>query len=134
MSSRQQIAIAKTKARSRLSNGHAFRRTVDLRSAWARRYRDLLSLHLREHLAGDCSPAEQAILKRACTLMVECERMEERFALAGEAQPHELELFQRTSNTLRRLLETLGLSRRTRDVTDLQTYLRAKAEAVEARE
>jgi hypothetical protein len=129
MSGRQRIVTLKSKARSRLSNGHAFRTTVDLRSAWARRYRDLLQLHLVD-LGGpsNTSAGEQAILKRTVTLIVECERMEEKFAIAGGAEPDELELFQRCANTSRRLLQTLGLERRARDITpNLQEYLRGKA-------
>jgi hypothetical protein len=39
------------------------------------------------------------------------------FAVVGEAQPDQLDLYQRTANSLRRLLEAIGLQRRSRDVT-----------------
>jgi len=131
MSDRRRIVLGKSKSRSRLTNGHALPRSVDLRSAWARRYKDLLILHLND-LGGpaNVSASEAAILKRACTLIVEAERLEERFALNGQAELDELECFQRVSNTMRRLLRELGLSRRAKDVTpSLQEYLHAKAEA-----
>jgi hypothetical protein len=131
MSGHHHIVLGKNKTRSRLSNGHVFSRSVDERSAWARRYKDLLIVHLND-LGGpdNVSAAEAAILKRACTLIVEAERLEEKFAIAGQAELEELDAFQRVSNTLRRLLSTLGLSRRQRDITptDLQSYLREKAE------
>jgi hypothetical protein len=41
--------------------------------------------------------------RRVATLTVELERMEVGFAVAGEAQPAQLELYQRTANSLRRL-------------------------------
>jgi hypothetical protein len=43
--------------------------------------------------------------------------MEAGFAVAGEAQPDQLDLYQRTANSLRRLLEAIGLQGRPRDVT-----------------
>jgi hypothetical protein len=43
--------------------------------------------------------------------------MEAGFAVVGEAQPDQLDLYQRTANSLRRLLEAIGLQRRSRDVT-----------------
>ena len=125
---RHRLEGAKKKGRSRLSNGHVLPSSVDLRSRWARRFRDLLTTHLND-LGGPAavSEAEKAIVRRAAALMVELERMEECFALNGCASPDELELYQRCSNTMKRLLEAVGLERRPRDVTpSLQTYLRAK--------
>jgi hypothetical protein len=63
------------------------------------------------------SEAERSIVRRVATLTVELERMEAAFAVAGEAQPDQLDLYQRTANSLRRLLEAIGLQRRARDVT-----------------
>lgn len=119
MPSRLQIVLGTTKSRSRLTNGHALPRSVDLRSSWARRFKDLLAIDLAD-ISPDptaVSAAEAAILQRACTLICECERMEERFARNGQATLEELEVFQRASNTMRRHLESLGLKRRQRDVT-----------------
>jgi hypothetical protein len=82
-------------------------------------------------LGGDAavSEAEKSIVRRAACLTVELERTEMLFA-QGDAEPWRLDLYQRMAGTLRRLLRDLGLSRRQRDVTptDLQEYLRAKAE------
>jgi len=114
-----------------MSNGHALPRSVDQRTLWARRFRDLLALHLND-LGGEdaASEAEKAIVRRACTLIVELERMEEGFALAGEASLNQLEAYQRTGNSLRRLLESVGLQRRPRNVTPptLDEYLRNRAQ------
>ena len=93
------------------------------------RLRDLIDLHVSD-LGGDASisAAERAIVQRAATLICELERMERAFALAGEAAPDALDLYQRTAGNMRRLLESVGLDRRTKDITpDLPTYLASVA-------
>ena len=90
--------------------------------------RDLIALHLAD-LGGEdnVSEAERSIIRRVATLTVELERMESVFALAGEAQPEQLDLYQRTAGNLRRLLEAVGLERRSRDITpSLEEYLASK--------
>jgi hypothetical protein len=101
--------------RSRVSNGSALLPNVDGRNVWARRCRDLIADHLSDH--PDASIAERSIIRRAAVLTTELEQLEVKFALAGEAHPNELDLYQRVSNSLRRLLESVGLERRSRDVT-----------------
>jgi hypothetical protein len=112
------IDVPKPQARSRVSNGSAVLPGVDGRSTWVRRLRDLMGLHLSD-LGGDdaVSEAERSIIRRVATLTVELERLEAGFAVAGKAQPDQLDLYQRTANSLRRLLEAIGLQRRSRDVT-----------------
>jgi hypothetical protein len=120
----------KPQARSRISNGSAVLPGVDGRSTWVRRLRDLIGLHLSD-LGGDdaVSEAERSIVRRAATLTVELERLEQTFALAGEAAPEQIDLYQRTANSLRRLLESVGLERRAKDVTpSLQDYLQRIAD------
>lgn len=104
--------------RSAVTNGkRLFIENVDGRSPWARRYRDLISLHLADLGGTDyVSEAERSIVRRCVTLEVELERMEGLFAQAGEADPAALDLYQRTANSLRRLLEANGLQRRARDI------------------
>jgi len=112
------LDTAKQHARSRVSNGTTLLPGVDGRSTWVRRLRDLIALHLSD-LGGDAavSEAERSIVRRVATLTVELERMESGFALAGEALPGQIDLYQRTANSLRRLLEAIGLERRQRDVS-----------------
>jgi uncharacterized small protein (DUF1192 family) len=112
------LVAPKPQGRSRVSNRSAVLPGVDGRSTWVRRLRDLISLHLSD-LGGDdaVSEAERSIIRRIATLTVELERMEAEFAVAGEARPDQLDLYQRTANSLRRLLEAIGLRRRPRDVT-----------------
>jgi hypothetical protein len=124
------INVPKPTHRSRVTNGSAVLPGVDGRSQWMRRLRDLIALHLSD-LGGEAavSEAERSIIRRAATLSVELERMEQSFALAGEADAPALDQYQRTSNTLRRLLEAVGLERRARDVTPtLSQYLANRKE------
>jgi hypothetical protein len=125
-----ELAQSKASFRSAVTNGRALA-GVDGRSTWARRFRDVLELHVSD-LGGEqaISEAERSIVRRASTLTVELERMEAQFATAGEADAAELDAYQRVSNTLRRLLEAVGLRRRPRDVTpNLERYLAGRAAA-----
>ncbi|MGZ9116800.1 MAG: hypothetical protein ACXW3V_07650 [Methylocystis sp.] len=92
---------------------------VDGRSVWVRRCKDLIAEHLVD-LGGaeNASAAERSLIRRACVLTVELEQLELKFATAGPASPDDLDLYQRTAGGLRRLLETVGIKRRPRDVTD----------------
>jgi hypothetical protein len=122
------LATAKQTHRSRLTNGSALLSGVDGRSLWARRLRDLIELHVSDLGGSDAvTAAERSIIRRASTLTVELERMETRFALAGEASVEELDLYSRTAGNLRRLLESVGLQRRAKDITpDLHDYVAAQ--------
>ena len=102
-------------SRSRITNGALF---ADGRSSWARRARDLINEFVNEQLAGidNCSPAERAIVRSIETLITELERLESKFAAKDEATPAQLLLYGRTANTLRRLLESIGLQRRSRNL------------------
>ena len=99
----------------------------DLRKAWARRFNDILDGHIAD-LGGEAnvSQAELSIARRAATITVELERLESKFA-SGEASDRDLDLYQRASGNLRRLLESVGLQRRQRDVTPtLDQYIAAR--------
>jgi hypothetical protein len=94
-----------------------------------RRCRDLIELHT-VNLGGEASlsEAENSIVRRASVLETELERMEANFAVAGAADMDTLDCYQRVSGGLRRLLETIGLERRSRDVTpSLEAYLASKS-------
>jgi hypothetical protein len=114
--------------RSAVSNGSRLLPDLDHRSGWARRLRDLISDHVSD-LGGEdqVSSAEAVLVRRAAMLTLQLELMEQRWAANndGEAGPKSLMMYQRGVNTLRRTLETLGLSRRARDITpDPLSYAR----------
>ena len=103
-----------------------------------RRFRDLIGAHLSD-LGGEsvCSEAELSIIRRAALLTLELEVLEAKFEAEGEASIKQLECYQRTANSLRRLLESVGLKRRPKDVTPnpldyAREYDRRKAQDAEA--
>jgi hypothetical protein len=109
----------KPTARSRVTNGKTLIAGIDGRSTWVRRCRDLISLHVADKGGeGAVSEAERAIIRRAAVLITELELMESKFAAAGGAPDiASLDAYQRASNSLRRMLESIGLPRRARDVS-----------------
>jgi hypothetical protein len=90
---------------------------VDPNSAWSRRFRDLTGLHVADcGGAGALSAAKLSLCRRAAALEVAMEAMEGRMA-AGEAV--DVDRYGRAASHLRRILETLGLERKARDVSAL---------------
>jgi hypothetical protein len=125
---------AKLKAqRSRVTNG----RTLFIKggggpvetTAWHRRLKDLFQDHVAD-LGGieHCSTAEQSLCRRAANLELQLELIERFWAgNGGQASERTLHLYQRVTSSLRRVLESLGLQRRQKDVTPtLKEYLDAK--------
>ena len=111
------IADSKPTHRSRVTNGSALLPGVDGRSTWVRRCRDLIESHVADLGGAEMiSEAERSIVRRAAVLTTELERLEKRFALAGEASERQLDLYGRQAGNLRRLLESVGLERRPRSV------------------
>jgi hypothetical protein len=106
------------RTRSRVTNGSLFIEGVDQRSTWVRRAKDVAALLVSDHGgAGMVSEAEKLIIRRAAVIEVELNRMEKRFAQAGEAPAADLDAYQRAAGNQRRLLESVGLKRVPRDVT-----------------
>jgi hypothetical protein len=116
--------------RSRVGNGSVVVTGVDSRGGWCRRLKTCLQDYTSD--IPDASTAERSLMRRAAVLEVELETLERRFALAGEAKPDDLDLYQRTAGNLRRLLQTIGLERRSRDVTpslrEIEQHYREAAE------
>ena len=100
--------------RSRVTNGKAAFVSGDGRSPWARRWRDLIELHVAD-LGGVAalSEAQRSLVKRAATIECELEQVEGRLSL-GKAQ--DLATYATAAAHLRRLFESLGLERRARDM------------------
>jgi hypothetical protein len=134
---RRQNGRPRDPQRSAVTNGTKLLPGIDQRSAWVRRCKDIIAEHTSDLGGADnTSAAERSIIRRASVLTAELEMLEQRFALAnGKASHNDIDLYIRGSGSLRRLLESVGLQRRARDVTnDLdQEWDRALAE-VEAEE
>jgi len=103
--------------RSRITNGKLLT-GIDGRSAWVRRAKDLLRAFITDLGGpGDVSTAEAALARRCAVLVAQAELLEAAFAQAeGKADNADLDAYLKTANVLRRLLQTLGLKRRPRDV------------------
>ncbi len=113
-----EIPGQKRSGRSRITNGTKLLPGIDGRSPWVRRCKDVIAAHLSDLGGADnTTAAERSIVRRAAVLTTELERLEVKFASAGEASTEDLEAYSRVSANLRRLLEAVGLQRRPRDVT-----------------
>jgi hypothetical protein len=118
--------------RSAVTNGRRLFVKGNGNSAWSRRYRDLIAGHVSD-MGGESllSESEKSLIRRASAIECELEQME---GLLSQRQPVDLDAFTRAAGHLRRILETLGLQRRARDVTTptVEDYLahRAKEKAV----
>jgi hypothetical protein len=101
--------------RSAVTSGRKVFVTGNSNSAWARRFYDLVAGHVSD-LGGRSvlSGAQLALCKRAAGLECELEQMEGRMSLSEEIN---LDSYGRAASHLRRILETLGLERKARDVT-----------------
>ena len=112
------------RSRSSVSNGNKLLAGVDGRTAAARRFRDVIE-DLTADLGGPelLSEAERQLVRRAAALSVDCEAAEAVMAQGGNL---DMATYSTACNTLRRLLTTLGLERRQRDVTpDPLEYVQA---------
>jgi hypothetical protein len=123
----------KRKHRSKAGNGRLL--LTDGRSAIARRFRDLV-----HDIAGDLgglselSTAEVQLIRRASMLSAECERHEARAADGDKGFTRDdFIAYVTATNALKRVLEVIGVKRRSRDVTPtIADYLRAREVAAEA--
>jgi hypothetical protein len=116
------------KGKSAITNGKLLLAAVDGRSLWARRFRDLCILHTNDLGGADMvSESEKMLIRRCATLNCELEMLEQRFAEDGQSDLASLETYQRAANSLRRLLQALGLQRRSKDITlSLAEYLQQR--------
>ena len=124
--------ITKDRNKSRITNGKMMP-GIDGRSAYVRRCRDILAEHVADlGGVGNTTAALRSIARRAAVLGAELELLEAQFATAGQATADQLDLYTRTASALRRLLESIGLERRAKNITpSLSDYLDGKAEAAE---
>ena len=94
--SRDRPKVGRSPQASAIANGRLLP-GIDQRSTWCRRAKECLAEHLADK--PDATAAEQAIIRRAAVLIVELERMEAKFALAGEADPEMLAVYASAAET-----------------------------------
>jgi hypothetical protein len=123
--------VNRARTRSRVTTGRRVFVEGDGNSRWARRYGDLIAAHCQD-LGGveSLSASQISLIKRASTLELECEQAEGKLSMSQEI---DLDLYQRMLNSLRRALETLGLERRSRDVTLIDGTVEAPFSPMRAR-
>jgi hypothetical protein len=138
----QQQISRKSHGRSRVGNGAKLLPATDGRSMTARRFKDLVE-DIAADLGGknNLSEGEKQLIRRAALLSAELER-QEAMAVRDERRPDgeiawksdapflfDVDRYIVMTNTLRRVLEIIGLKRVSRDVTaSLQSYLAAKGQ------
>ena len=121
------------RTRTRVTAGKELLPGVSQNSYWVRRVRDIMERHISD-LGGfdSCSESEKNVVRRAAVLVIECERLERRFAQVPNDKNvsfKELQMYSTLANTLRRLLDMAGLERRTRDITPtIDAYVQAHVE------
>lgn len=103
------------KIRSAVTNNTRSFIRGDGNSPWARRYRDLIALHVDDLGGPDVvSEAQLSLCRRLSALEVEAERMEGQLSMGCEV---DLDLLNRIGGNIRRGLETIGMHRVQKDVT-----------------
>lgn len=124
--SRTVVARKPAASRSRVTNGSDVLPGVDLRSATARRYRDLFeALCVDQGGADRLSEARLQLIRRFCAASVLAEAMEARLA-AGERV--DVTEFCTLASTAVRISNRIGIDRRARNVTPtLQDYIAGRA-------
>jgi hypothetical protein len=123
---RDRIKLATVK--SKVTNGNrVFAVGGDGRGAWSRRWKDLVELHVADSGGYDfMTEAQLSLCRRAATLEIQLEQLECHMSQGDDV---DVEMYGRIASHLRRILETLGVERRPRDVTPtLQSYLQAKGQ------
>ncbi len=101
--------------RSAVTNGKRAFVDGDGNAAWTRRWRDLVSAHACD-LGGAAalSEAQSSLVRRVATIEIELEQLEGKLS---KGETVDLDAYTRAANSLRRLLETLGIERRARIVS-----------------
>ena len=126
---RSPTATPSPNTRSAVANqSRLFVEGLDGRSAHARRYRDLIAEFTRDLGGPDSlSEAQRSIIRRAASLCVWCEAVEVQMANGEDC---EIGPYTTACNSLRRLLNDIGLERRSKDITpDLSIYITEQEEA-----
>lgn len=109
------VAALPPASRSAKTNGRRAFVDGDGRGAWARRRRDLENLYADDVSGGGTLSAFQiGLISTAAALRCELERLEGHLSVGAEIN---LDVFGRLVGHYRRVCETLGIEKRTKDIT-----------------
>jgi hypothetical protein len=103
--------------RSKVTNGRrVFAIGGDGRGAWTRRWKDLNEAHIEDIGGPDgLSEAQVSLCRRVAAIEVQLEQMEA--AMSEGDLKVDMDQYGRLAGHLRRILETLGVERKARDIT-----------------
>lgn len=117
----------KSKGRDPVSNGNALFLEADGRSSWAKRFRSIVEFHVDDLGGKDAlTQAQRSLVRRAAAISAALERMENDLA---DDLTVDLDLYARMTGHLTRVLNTLGIERKSKTITHLDDYLAAKRRA-----
>jgi hypothetical protein len=99
----------KKHGRSRITNGKDLFSGVDERTAWVRRFRDILS-EIISDLGGEVglSEGQRQLARRCATIAIQCEAME---GYAAKGENIDLDTYGTLTDRLGRAFQRLGLKR-----------------------
>jgi hypothetical protein len=122
-SPRARMKRGRRRPRSAITSGRKQFVNGDPNSAWARRFHDLVVGHIADAGGRDrISEAQFALCKRAAALECELEQLEGRLSLGEQV---DLDRYGRAASHLRRILESIGLERKPREVVPtIEQYAR----------
>jgi hypothetical protein len=113
MTDRARQGVPNKRFRTKLANGTAILEGIDGRSYIARRYREL-GASLSADLGGDLTEAQKQLVRSAAGLVILRERLD---VEAANDRPIDYQEYCTISNSLRRVLATIGLRRIPKDIT-----------------
>lgn len=100
--------------RSAVTSGRQLFMAGDAKSAWSRRFHDLVVGHVADLGGADLlSEAQFSLIRRAAAIETELERLD---AQLSRNEPVDMDSYARVAGHLRRLFETIGLKRVPRNV------------------
>lgn len=105
---RADITTMPATARSRVSNGSSILAGVDGRSATYRRYRDILAVVVSEAFPDGPTEVQMQLARRFAQLSAWSEAQE---AAAANGEEIDIAKYTTTTNSLKRVAETIGLKR-----------------------
>jgi hypothetical protein len=106
--------------RSAITSGRELFADGDSRSAWSRRFHDLLVGHVSDLGGAELlSEAQNSLIRRCAAMECELERLE---AQLSRYEPVDMLRYAQVAGHLRRIFETLGVERIAKPVQTLDQY------------